>query len=86
MVLWHNHHDSQTCIKWWPIGNGSVTANYQLITQYRFHRRGVTQKNNKKVPFSAVIDHLMYELLLNNTGNFDFGRETRIKLYLKDYS
>lgn len=68
MVLWHNHHNSQTCIRWWPIGNGSVTANYQLV------------------PFSAVIDHLMYELLLNNTGNFDFGRETRIKLYLKDYS
>lgn len=51
MVLWHNHHNSQTCIKWWPIGNGSVTANYQLINQYRFHRRGVTQKTIKSAIF-----------------------------------
>lgn len=62
-------------------------AVWQLTTSWLLNIGSTEEeKNNKKAPFSAVIDHLMYELLLNNTGNFDFGRETRIKLCLKDYS
>ena len=34
----------------------------------------------------AIINHLMYIISLKTTTNVDFGRETWIKNYLKDYS
>ena len=47
--------------------------------------KGYYKKQYTK-PLDAIIDHLVCRIFLKNTIYSDFGRESRIKHYFKDYS
>ena len=48
------------------------------------HIRGII-KNDERCLMYGITDYLMNRISLENTTYFDFGRQTWIKNYLKDY-
>lgn len=61
---------SQTCIRQSPLGNGLVTSSYRFP---QISYKGII-KETIKTSFYAKVNHLMYNNLLNDTTNIDFGR------------
>ena len=64
---------------------GLFTCKTFISARYRFRRLGILLKTIHNTTY-AIIDHLMYIVSLKSTTNVDFGRETWIKNYFKDYS